>query len=74
MKRNAVRLVQIFGSMLAGQQKAFWEEALREMRNAGNLEANGSNLFAQLRIPYSRVPPQAQARPSLSLLLVRRRV
>ena len=47
--------------MLAGQQKEFWEMALCEMRDAGcNLEAGGTNLFTQLRIPYNKVPADAQ--------------
>ena len=46
--------------MVAGEQKGFWEEALREMRNAGHLEAGGRNLFAQLRIPYDKIPQPAQ--------------
>ena len=49
--------------MVAGEQKPFWEDAMFEMRNAGYLEAGGTNLFAQLRIPYHRVSPLAQVQP-----------
>ena len=55
---------QVFRAMVAGEQKAFWEDAMFEMRNAGYLEAGGTNLLAQLRIPYDRVPPQAQVQHS----------
>lgn len=52
--------MQVFGAMVAGKPRAFWQEALVEMRNAGHLTAGGRNLFAQLRIPYEKIPAQAQ--------------
>ena len=54
--------MQVFGAMLAGQGKSFWDKALLAMRNARHLEAGGTDLFAQLRIPYNNIPLQAQVR------------
>ena len=61
-RQTFARASQVLGAMLAGEQKAVWEEALCEMREAGHLEAGGPNLFVQLRIPYDRVPPLAQVK------------
>ena len=46
------------GSHVAGQSAEHWREAFVELHKAGELEADGKNLFQQLRISYDGLNEQ----------------
>jgi hypothetical protein len=45
--------MQVMGSCVAGEAAEQWREAFDELKAAGELKADGTNLFKQLRISYN---------------------
>ena len=51
-------ILQIVGAYLFERSSQFWEAALARLQTAGQLAANGENLFDQLRMSYDGLDPE----------------